>query len=77
MTTEGLEKSYLSKDQVEDLGYEKTQYDVDHRTSVPTPLLGLTPEEHQKITRSATLKMDLIIMPCLVVMYIMVWTTNR
>ena len=76
MTTDGLEKSYCSKDQVENLGDEKMQFDVGHRPSVPTPLLGLTPEEHQKITRSATWKMDLIIMPCLVVMYIMVWATN-
>lgn len=77
MTTEGLEKSFLSKNQVEDLGDEKIQHEFDRRTSVPTPLPGLTPEEHQKIARSATWKMDLIIMPCLVVMYIMVWASHR
>lgn len=70
MGIEGFEKSSIGKDQVEDLGREAPQYDVVHK-ALPPSLAGLTPEEYKRLTTKATWKMDLIIMPCLVVMYVM------
>lgn len=70
MGIESFEKSSVGKDQVEDLSSEAPQYNVAHK-ELPPSLAGLTPEEIQGLTAKATWKMDLIIMPCLVVMYVL------
>lgn len=38
---------------------------------IPASLIGLSEREIEKIGRKATFKMDIIVMPCLVVMYVL------
>ncbi|KAL2075214.1 hypothetical protein VTL71DRAFT_156 [Oculimacula yallundae] len=40
-------------------------------TVLPAPLATMSEDEYQRLGRRATLKMDIIIMPCVVVMYIL------
>ncbi|KAL1876145.1 hypothetical protein Plec18167_005408 [Paecilomyces lecythidis] len=50
---------------------DKSHRDVDGHLICPAELAGLSAEEYSRLSRTATLKMDLVIMPCLVIMYIL------
>lgn len=47
--------------------------DIENQSSstMPEILQNLTPEEYKKVGDRATLKMDIVILPCLMVMYIL------
>lgn len=61
---------YVSHVHKEDLLEED---DIENRFSnaIPGILRQLTPEEYKKVGEKATLKMDIIIVPCLMLMYIL------
>lgn len=55
----------------ETLDPEQRRASIHAPKSLPASLEGLTSEELSKIGRSATRKTDIIVMPCLIVMYIL------
>ncbi len=63
-----LEKVDSEGKQVEDV--EKKEFHLGPETRPPS-LAALSEEEYTKLGRSATIKMDILVMPCLVIMYIM------
>lgn len=62
--------NYASHVHKEDLLEE---YDIENRSNdaMPGILRQLTPKEYKKVGDKATLKMDIIIVPCLMLMYIL------
>lgn len=65
-----LEKTNTEGKEVEDVGFKEKAIQPG-RVIRPASLAALSEEEYVKLGRSATFKMDLVIMPCLVIMYIM------
>lgn len=73
MSRPSLEKK-LSNDQVESSYPEKTLHDdVDRhlQIEVPASLQGLSDDEIAKIDKEATRKLDILLMPILVILYIL------
>ncbi|KAJ5042975.1 uncharacterized protein L3040_004365 [Drepanopeziza brunnea f. sp. 'multigermtubi'] len=54
-----------------DFDEEKLETGLETRLRRPASLAALSDEEYDKVGRSATFKMDISIMPCLVIMFIM------
>ncbi|ETI25288.1 hypothetical protein G647_04663 [Cladophialophora carrionii CBS 160.54] len=67
---EGIGKPSLTSMRVEDIGAEAVRIDHSHMI-MPEALLGLSESELTSLGRKATLKLDCIIMPCVVIMYIL------
>lgn len=65
-----LDKTNTEGKEVEDVGINEKAIQSG-RVIRPASLAVLSEEEYVKLGRSATFKMDLVIMPCLVIMYIM------
>ncbi|KAK5008693.1 hypothetical protein LTR28_003637 [Elasticomyces elasticus] len=63
-----VDKAYDA--QVEDADFDGQKENVATRP-MPTSLAALSPSEYNSLGVKATLKMDMIVMPCLVIMYIM------
>ncbi|KAK4942200.1 hypothetical protein LTR66_014727, partial [Elasticomyces elasticus] len=63
-----VDKAYDA--QVEDIDFDGQKENVATRP-MPTSLAALSPSEYNSLGVKATLKMDMIVMPCLVIMYIM------
>lgn len=58
-------------DEPEQLEIAKHDVPYDGQLAMPPNLAALSDEEYRKLGRKATLKMDLVIMPILVIMYIL------
>lgn len=58
----------LAADHVEDRGSEQGGGGGEH--VMPESLRGLTPDEIHALTRKTAFMMDIVIMPCLIIMYI-------
>lgn len=65
-----MEKSSTkaNEDYLEDAG--KHDYDGYDTAEMPESLRGYSAEELDKLTKKAAVKMDLVIMPCVIIMYI-------
>lgn len=55
----------------ETLGAEERRASIHAPKQMPASLHGLSPEELSKIGRSTTFKIDVIVIPCLIVMYVL------
>jgi hypothetical protein len=66
-----FEKTTMAKTQIEDVLVEDERRSDESKATMPTSLAGLSDAEFASMGRKATVKMDIMIMPCLVVMYIM------
>jgi hypothetical protein len=66
-----LEKTTMAKAQIEDVLVEDERGSDESQAMMPTSLAGLSDAEFASVGRKATVKMDIMIMPCLVIMYIM------
>jgi hypothetical protein len=66
-----LDKSTMAKGEIEDVFIEEKTLNDAGLTPMSPSLPALSEPEFVVLRRKATLKMDLLIMPCLVVMYIM------
>jgi hypothetical protein len=66
-----LDKSTMVKREIEDIFIEEKLQDGAGLAPIAPSLAALSDSEFAKLGRKATSKMDLLIMPCLVVMYIM------
>lgn len=64
-----MDKTERSSDQVEDLNADKLSQHGGNLI-MPASLAALSQEEYERIGKKATLKMDLVIMPIMVIMYI-------
>ncbi|POR32772.1 TNA1 is necessary for nicotinic acid import into the cell [Tolypocladium paradoxum] len=65
-------KENIAPDVVEDLKFDGQHgQHGQHGLAMPGDLAGLSDEEYAKLGKKATLKMDLIIMPIMVIMYIL------
>lgn len=53
------------------LSAEERRASVHAPKQIPASLYGLSPEELSKIGRSTTFKIDIIVIPCLIVMYVL------
>lgn len=65
-----LEKTNTEGKEVEDIGHDEKVLQAGPIIR-PASLAALSEQEYDKLGKSATFKMDLVIMPCLVIMYIM------
>ncbi|OQE44372.1 hypothetical protein PENCOP_c002G02169 [Penicillium coprophilum] len=65
------DKASNHSNQLEDLDYEKSQQGYGQSPVIPASLAALSDIEYAKIKRRAMWKLDLRIMPCMVLMYIM------
>ncbi|KAK6223851.1 hypothetical protein QIS74_03795 [Colletotrichum tabaci] len=65
-----VEKTDRSSDQVEDISAEK-QGSHAGNLIMPASLAALGQEEYEKVGKRATLKMDMVIMPIMVIMYVL------
>ncbi|KAJ0135897.1 High-affinity nicotinic acid transporter [Colletotrichum tanaceti] len=63
-------KTDRSSDQVEDIGTDK-QSSHGGNLVMPASLAALGQEEYEKMGKRATLKMDMVIMPIMVIMYVL------
>jgi hypothetical protein len=66
-----LDKPTMAKGEIEDVFIEEKLQDGSGLAPMPPSLAALSDSEFAKLGRKATFKMDLLIMPCLVIMYIM------
>lgn len=64
-----VEKTDRSSDQVEDISAEKQSSHAGNLI-MPASLAALGKEEYEKVGKRATLKMDMVIMPIMVIMYV-------
>ncbi|CAG8937251.1 unnamed protein product [Penicillium salamii] len=65
------EKGSIHADQIEDLEGEKARSRNGHSPMMPASLAALSEVEYSKVKRRALWKLDALIMPCMVLMYIM------
>ncbi|KAI3532411.1 TNA1 is necessary for nicotinic acid import into the cell [Colletotrichum tamarilloi] len=65
-----MDKTERSSDQVEDVNADKLSQHGGNLI-MPASLAALSQEEYERIGKKATLKMDLVIMPIMVIMYIL------
>ena len=63
------EKKTMAKAQIEDILVEGERRSDESKATMPTSLAGLSDAEFASVGRKATVKMDIMIMPCLVVMF--------
>ena len=61
----------MAKAQIEDILVEDERRSDESKATMPMSLAALSDAEFASVGRKATVKMDIMIMPCLVVMYIM------
>jgi hypothetical protein len=66
-----FEKTTMAKAQIEDILIEDERRSDESQATMPMSLVGLSETEFASVGRKATVKMDIMIMPCLVIMYIM------
>lgn len=66
-----FEKTTMAKAQIEDILIEDERRSDESQAMMPMSLVGLSETEFASVGRKATVKMDIMIMPCLVIMYIM------
>lgn len=64
-----MDKTERSSDQVEDVNADKLSQHGGNLI-MPASLAALSQEEYERVGKKATLKMDLVIMPIMVIMYI-------
>ncbi|KAL0764891.1 hypothetical protein CaCOL14_012697 [Colletotrichum acutatum] len=65
-----MDKTEQSSDQVEDVNADKLSQHGGN-LMMPASLAALSQEEYERTGKKATLKMDLVIMPIMVIMYIL------
>ncbi|KAJ0325742.1 hypothetical protein COL5a_007250 [Colletotrichum fioriniae] len=65
-----MDKTERSSDQVEDVNADKLSQHGGNLI-MPASLAALSQEEYERVGKKATLKMDLVIMPIMVIMYIL------
>ncbi|KXH54183.1 TNA1 is necessary for nicotinic acid import into the cell [Colletotrichum salicis] len=65
-----MDKADRSSDQVEDVNADKLSQHGDNLI-MPASLASLGQEEYERVGKKATLKMDMVIMPIMVIMYIL------
>ncbi|KAI8295076.1 putative transporter [Colletotrichum sp. SAR 10_98] len=65
-----MDKKERSSDQVEDVNAEKLSVH-DGTLIMPASLAALSQEDYEKVGKKATLKMDMVIMPIMVIMYVL------
>jgi hypothetical protein len=66
-----VEKITMAKAQIEDILIEDERRGDESQATMPVSLAGLSETEFASVGKKATVKMDIMIMPCLVIMYIM------
>lgn len=64
-------KTTMAKAQIEDILVEDERRSDESKATMPMSLAALSDAEFASVGRKATVKMDIMIMPCLVIMYIM------
>jgi hypothetical protein len=65
-----FEKQPEMKSEVEDVDSKVSQYATVEPALLPT-LAALSEAEYKKLGRKATMKMDILIMPCIILMYVL------